>query len=207
MNVSDRQLVRRVLAGKEDAFDRFFDDYFPALYRFAMTRLDYNEDAAEEVAQATICRAIGKLATFRGESALFTWLCTFCRHEISAYVRRNRLDLQHVNLVEENPEIRAALELTTAKIEGPEAAANRTEIGRLVLVALDLLPPQYGRALEWKYLEDLSVKQIASRLTLSPKATESLLTRARVAFRDCYSTLIRSPGLKDARMRPMESSS
>ena len=207
MSRDDRHLVRRMLAGKDGSFDQFFDDYFPALYRFAVTRLDHNEDAAEEVAQATICKAITKLATFRGEAALFTWLCTFCRHEISAYVRRNRLDLKHLNLVEETPEIRAALESSASLLEQPEAAANREEIGRLVQVALDQLPPQYGNILEWKYLEDLPVKEIAARLDLSPKAAESLLTRARGAFRDCFASLTQSPTMRGAQSRPLESSS
>jgi DNA-directed RNA polymerase specialized sigma24 family protein len=58
-------------------------------------------------------------------------------------------------------------------------------------VALDHLSPHYGeegQALEWKYLDGLSVKEIAARLRLAPKAAESLLTRARRAFRDGFST-------------------
>ena len=70
MNLRDRGLVRRMLAGDERAFDEFFEGHFPGLYRFALTRLNHNEDAAEEVAQATICKAIRKLTTYRGEAAL-----------------------------------------------------------------------------------------------------------------------------------------
>lgn len=40
----DRALVRRLLAGDEAAFERFFDDYFGGLYRFALTRLDHDEE-------------------------------------------------------------------------------------------------------------------------------------------------------------------
>ena len=182
-----------MLAGDDPAFDEFFEGHFPGLYRFAMTRLNHDEDAAEEVAQATICKAITKLATYRGEAALFTWLCTFCRHEISAYYRRNKMQARHVNLIEDTPEIRAALESSSGMLEGPEAALDRAEIGRLVQVALDQLPSHYGSALEWKYLEGSSVKEIATRLQLSPKAAESLLTRAREAFRDGFTTLTRTP--------------
>ncbi|MBF8300295.1 MAG: polymerase sigma-70 factor, subfamily, partial [Acidobacteria bacterium] len=80
---SDKAVVGRMLGSDEAAFDHFFDTYFSRLYRFAVTRLDNDADAAEEVVQATLCKAIAKLATYRGEAALFTWLCTFCRHEIS----------------------------------------------------------------------------------------------------------------------------
>ena len=83
----DTSLARRMLAGDESAFDAFFETYFPGLYRFALARLDGNADAAEDVTQATLCAAIRKIGTYRGEAALFTWLCTFCRHELSARSR------------------------------------------------------------------------------------------------------------------------
>ena len=59
----------------------------------------------------------------------------------------------------------------------------------MVQVALDVLPAHYANALEWKYIEDLPVKQIAERMNLGLKATESLLTRAREAFRDAFSAV------------------
>jgi len=206
VSVRDRELVRRMLAGDERAFDDFFDGYFPGLYRFALTRLGHDEDAAEEVAQATICRVIGKLRTYRGEAALFTWLCTFCRHEISAYCRRNKTRFRHVDLIEDSPAVRAALESGVAALDGPATAFDRAEIGRLVQVALDQLPAHYGNALEWKYLEELSVKEIAARLGLSPKAAESLLTRAREAFRDGFAALTRAPLTRVPQARQEEAS-
>ena len=206
MNSRDRGLVRRMIGGEDDAFDEFFEGYFPGLYRFALTRVDHDEDAAEEVAQATMCKVITKLSTYRGEAALFTWLCTFCRHEISAYFKRNRIVARKVDLIEDAPEVRAAMESLGATFAGPESALDREELGRLVQVALDRLPRNYGNVLEWKYLDDQSVKQIAGRLKLSPKAAESLLTRARDAFRDCFSTLTRSPRSRTSHLKPAESS-
>lgn len=189
MSLADRALARRMLAGDEPAFNEFFDRHFRALYRFALSRLNQDEDAAEEVAQATICRAITKLGTYRGEAALFTWLCTFCRHEISAYYKRKGITAVQVDLIEDLPEVRAALESLGTELDDPAAALDQKELGRLVQVTLDQLPGRYGNALEWKYLEEMSVKEIAARLDLSPKAAESLLTRAREAFRDGFRTL------------------
>ncbi len=206
MNRRDRGLLRRMLAGDQRAFDEFFDGHFPGLYRFALARLNHDENAAEDVAQATICKAITKLGTYRGEAALFTWLCTFCRHEISAFYKRSKITARQVDLIEDTPEVRAALESLGGVFEGPENAFDRAEIGRLVQVALDQLPSHYGNALEWKYLEGLSVKAIAGKLKLSPKAVESLLTRAREAFRDGFSTLTRTPSRRVSRPRPAETS-
>lgn len=207
MNFRDRRLTRRMLAGDERAFDEFFNGNFSGLYRFALSRLDHDEDAAEEVAQATICKAITKLGTYRGEATLFTWLCTFCRHEISTYYKRNKIVARHVDLIEDAPEVRAVVESLGAEFDNPESAFDRQELVRLVQVALDQLPAHYGNALEWKYLEDLSVVEIAARLELSPKAAESLLTRAREAFRDGFGTLTGAAARRIRRLKPMESSS
>jgi len=186
----DLRFIRRILSGDAPSFDEFFDRYFPALYRFALARLGGDADSAEEVVQETLCRAIPKLHTFRGDAALFTWLCTFCRHEISALLHRQRRAGSQVPLIEEAPEVRAALESLAAIVEDDaEASARRAEVRRLVRLVLDHLPGRYGSALEWKYIDGLPVREIAARLKLSEKAAESLLTRARNAFRDEFLAL------------------
>jgi RNA polymerase sigma-70 factor (ECF subfamily) len=190
---SDGQLARRMLAGDERAFEAFFDGHFPALYRFALVRLAYDADAAEEVAQTAMCKAVSKLGTYRGEALLFTWLCTFCRREIWAVHRRRRQTGRAIELVEDTPEVRAALEsLVHALDAGPEETLIRGELRRLVQLTLDRLPVRYRNALEWKYVEEVSVNEIAGRLALSSKAAESLLTRAREAFRHAFSVLTRN---------------
>lgn len=204
MNRADRSLVRRLIRGDEQAFEEFFERTFRGLYRFALARVNQDQDAAEEVAQAALCKAITKLSTYRGEAALFTWLCTFCRHEISAWYRRHRAIPIRVDLVEDVPEIRAALETLGAGEDDPGAALRRQELGRLVQVTLDQLPGRYGNVLEWKYLEEISVKEIARRLDVSPKAAESLLTRAREAFRDGFRTLTGASLPKSAPPRRQE---
>src|SRR5262245_57342870 len=192
LHFRDKSLVRRMLAGEEAAFDEFFGACFPALYRFALPRMNAQADAAEEVVQATLCRAISKLGTYRGEAALFTVLCTFCRHEISAYYRRAGRNPARVDFVEDSVEIASTLESLRAPLQdGPEDSLLRAELTRLVHVTLDLLPARYADALEWKYVEGLAVKEIAARLGLGPKAAESVLSRARQAFRDGFSTLTR----------------
>jgi DNA-directed RNA polymerase specialized sigma24 family protein len=87
--------------------------------------------------------------------------------------------------------MRGALEsLAAIAGGGPEEEFRRKEVARLVQVTLDNLPYPYGDTLEWKYLQGHSVREIASRLRLTPKAAESLLTRARQAFREGFSTLL-----------------
>jgi RNA polymerase sigma-70 factor (ECF subfamily) len=184
IQITDRQLVARMQRGDEAAFGEFFEGHFAPLYRFALPRVGGDADVAEEVVQATLSRAVRKLHTFRGEAALLTWLCTFCRHEISAHYEKVGSMPQMVNLSDDSTEIRAALESL-----GAEDSQRRSDTARLVQVVLDRLPDRYGDALEWKYIEGLSVNEIAMRLGVGAKAAESLLTRARAAFRDAFTAV------------------
>lgn len=187
---SDRVLVKRLLRGEERAFEEFFNTYFPRLYRFALIRLRLDHDAAEDVVQATLCKAVEAIGSFRGEASLFTWLCTLCRHEIGAFIRKGSRGRAWGDPQEDGPESRGALESLAAAIEtGPERDLQRRELARLVQVTLDFLPAAYGDALEWKYALEMPVKEIAARLQVSPKAAESLLTRARAAFRREFAAL------------------
>jgi RNA polymerase sigma-70 factor (ECF subfamily) len=186
-NGSERELVRRMLGGDEQAFDEFFADYFPRLFRFAVLRLR-DQDAAEDLVQISLIAGVRNLASWRGEATLFTWLCTICRREIAAWEKRTSRRVT-VSLAEDDPGLRAALESIGAAAEAPDAGLARADTGRIVQLVLDHLPPRYSRALEWKYLEDLSVDDIAVRLQCTPKAAESLLTRARDAFRDAFAAV------------------
>lgn len=181
----DRFLAARMVRGDEVAFGEFFEIHFAALFRFAMPRVGNDASAAEEVVQAALCRAVRKLGSYRGEAALLTWLCTFCRHEISAYFDKQSRVPPMVELLDDVPEVRAALESLGAA-DRPEAALRRNETSRIVQIVLDSLPGHYGDSLEWKYIDGLSVAEIAERLGVGVKAAESTLTRARAAFRDAF---------------------
>ena len=184
---SDRELVRRMLGGDEGAFDEFFADYFPRLFRFAVLRLR-DPDAAEDIVQTSLMAAMRHLGSWRGEASLFTWLCTICRREIAAWQKRTTRRVI-VSLEDDDASLRAALDSIGAAADAPDARLARADTGRTVQLALDHLPPRYSRALEWKYLEELSVDDIAGRLQCTPKAAESLLTRARAAFRDAFAAV------------------
>ena len=97
---------------------------------------------------------------------------------------------QHIVLTEDHPEIRAVVESLDAPVgDNPNRQYQKYEATRLIQVALDKLPSHYGDVLEWKYIEGYSVKEIASRMGQSPDAVQSLLARAKNAFRDIYQTL------------------
>jgi len=181
----ESELIRRMLAGDERAFDAFFESHFPRLYRFALPRLNGDVEATREVVQATLGKAMRKLADFRGEAALFTWLCQICRREVVDRLRSERRHSDRIVLIDDRPELRAAIE----SLEAPDEydlvkSYGRAEVGRLVQTVLDRLPARYGDALEWKYVEGRSVEEIGERLGIGHTAAQSLLARARVSFRE-----------------------
>ncbi len=185
----DRKLVRRLVRGDERAFDAFVEEYYPRLYRFAYSRVGHDAASAEDVVQSTFTNVIRKIGTYRGEAALFSWLCTFCRYEIAAHWRRRGQRGAEVGLLEDSPDARAALETLGVLQENTRARFESEELARIVWAVLDHLPLGYGNALQWKYIQGLSVREIAARLGVSQKAAESQLTRARQAFRDGFAAV------------------
>lgn len=184
------ELIAGMLKGDERAFTAFFDSYFPRVYRFALPRLGGDADATAEVVQATLVKAMRKLADFRNEASLFTWVCQICRHEVVDWLRAQRRHSDKVVLMEDSPELRAAVDAIAAPdTEEPANRYSAAETRRLVRSVLDRLPPRYGDALEMKYVEGLSVEEIGVELGIGTTATQSLLARARVAFRDALESV------------------
>lgn len=186
----DKYLVKQLLDGDQEAFDRFFNENFARLYRFASTRMPDDPEGTREIVQIVLTKALRKLHTFRGESALFTWLCAICRNEVSDWLAKQVRYRQRIVLTEDHPEIQAAVDSFQAPpSDCPEHNLQRTELIRLIQVALDRLPPKYGNVLEWKYVEGYSVREIATKMNMGNEATQSLLARAKRAFSDVYGSL------------------
>jgi RNA polymerase sigma-70 factor (ECF subfamily) len=185
----ERKLVERMRSGEEDAFEMFAECYIPGLYRFAQKRLDNNRELTQEVVQSTVCKAIEKLDSYRAEAPLFTWLCACCRNEIAAHYRRLGRRPREVALDEGMAESNPSGGFPAVSLAGLEERLYRAESAELVHAALDRLPSSYARAVEWRYLEGLEVAEVARRLELSYKAAESVLSRARKAFREAYEHL------------------
>ena len=179
MHGEDLRLAKRVVNKDKRAAEEFFNSYFPRLFRFVSLRTP-GDSVCEDLVQETLIKAIRHLDGYRGEAALFTWLCQIARNQISDYYRYHERKEAPLVSLDDDPQIRAILESLHLHEEGP---ADRIAITQIVQLTLDYLPDQYGRALEWKYLEGLTVEEIARRLDTGVVAAQSLLARARHAFR------------------------
>lgn len=185
----DRLLAKRVARGDESAFESFFKEYFPRLFRFTLTRTGGDSDLAEEIVQRTMCKVVQKMGSYRGEALLFTWLCQICRNEMVAAYRQKGIRDESAVPLEDNPGVRAALESMSTDADTPELQESRNELARFVRVTLEYLPQNYATALELKYIRGCSVEEIGVELGVSAKAAESVLSRARAAFKEGFRSL------------------
>ncbi len=179
----DRKLVKRILAGDERALKSFVDDYFPRLYRYARHRLNCEADV-EDVVQIVLSQAARRLETFRGESTLLTWLVKICRHEISKHLEKSKKSADLMAPFLNDDLLRSIVESIESPDHCPEAEALREEYITVIQFALDQLPEHYARVLELKYVEGYNSKEIGTILNSSDEAIQSLLARARRAFKE-----------------------
>lgn len=184
----DRALARKITGGNSEAFEEFFREYFPRLYRFTLTRVNGDASLAEEIVQRTMCLVVRKLHSYRGEALLFTWLCQICRNEMSSVFKERCMDPRSEIPLEDNPAVQAALASLSLDL-GPEKSRSDDEVARFVRVTLEYLPTRYACALEMKYIRGCSVDEIGECLNISSKAAESVLSRARDAFREGFRSL------------------
>lgn len=186
----DRKLAKAVLKGDERALKQFMDEYAPRLFRYARHRLGNLADV-DEVVQATLSQAARRLETYRSEATLLTWLVQICRHEISrTLARASRTDMMEPFLNDEL--LRTVVEHVADESTSPELEASRGELISLVQFALDQLPEHYAKALELKYVQGYGSREIAQALGSTDEAIQSLLARARRAFREVCGEALRT---------------
>jgi RNA polymerase sigma-70 factor (ECF subfamily) len=188
---ADRALVVRMRAGDQRAFDEFFNTCTPRLLAFAARRTAMDITQLEDIVQNTLLKAVRKLDSYRGEAALFTWLTQICRNELSDAHRKAARQPEHVSLDE-------STNLTLAQLRGseslePAAALEWSTRRSAIMHILNTMPDQYTRALEAKYGDGLSVEDIALEFGLTLAAAQSLLSRARQAFRTRWRSKYHEP--------------
>jgi RNA polymerase sigma-70 factor (ECF subfamily) len=131
-----------------------------------------------------------RLSTYRGEAALYSWICQIAANEISDYWQKRKRDGAHLVFAEDDPTVQAVIAtLRAGEADSPEARRFSAELARIVQATLDNLPGRFGDALEWKYLDGLTVVDIAQRLDISTAAAQSVLQRARAAFREAFKAI------------------
>ena len=182
--LDDRDLLDRMRSGEQRAFDEFFEAYAERLGAFAARRCSLDAAALEDVVQVTMINAVRGLATFRGGSTLFTWLCQICRNHLADLARKAQRQPRQKSLDEMLAGGNTASVVELADFRDPlDECADDSE-RNAVRVAINHLPASYARILELRFGDELTVPEIARVLQLSESAAESRLSRARLAFRE-----------------------
>ena len=169
----ERQLRGAILRGDELAWRVWYDESFANLLAYVAWRLGGRRDHVDEIVQETWLTAVRKIRAFDPEQASFAaWLQGVAANLIKNHVRRTSRAPQSL-----------AMDPVSTSGDETEQQAERTE---RIAAALVALPPRYEAVLKAKYLDGLPIATIAREWHESTKAIESLLTRAREAFRRLY---------------------
>jgi RNA polymerase sigma factor (sigma-70 family) len=158
-------LLRGAADGNPDAIRTLIEQHLSAIHGFV--RVSVGPTTTEDIMQETLIEAIRSAGSFRGESALTTWLHTIAKRRIFRQFGKER----------RQKEITERLSREVPDSETP--VDHRDQLAR----ALDKLSSSHRQAIVMKYLDDLSVTQIADALDKSRVQVQSLLQRARFALR------------------------
>lgn len=167
-----------------------YREYAPRIYHLAR-RLLSNDADAEDVTQDVLLQVVRKLHTFRGESALPTWLHRVTVNAALAHRERraNRAKHEITSGGEDVFESRAAAEPSNGvklprKPGDPSSLALAAEQRRLIDQAIAMLPEPFRDVYVLADVEGLPNADIADALGLSVPAVKSRLHRARLRMRD-----------------------
>jgi RNA polymerase sigma-70 factor (ECF subfamily) len=170
---TDQAVSLEALVADPLLFRTWYDDALPRVYRYLLTRCG-DQALAEEVTQEAFVEAIRSRRKFRGRSDPVTWVIAIGRNRLVDHIRHDRRSAsRHLRLIDSRRDL--------------ESSAWRTSDEREAIdQALATLLPDQRLALTLRYLDQLPVREIAALLHKSESATESVLSRAREAFRLAY---------------------
>ena len=165
----------------EDEFRALYLQHARMVYNLCLNYLHGREDA-QEATQDVFVKVHERLVGFKGDASVGTWIYRItintCLDRLKARRRKKRSLLGWFSLSDEHVERSASL-----LFDHPGVAAEDREALERLFAVVDDLPEQQRTALMLKTAEDLSMNAIAEVMGLTPKAVESLLSRARANLR------------------------
>src|SRR5271154_3310691 len=166
---SDSELLRRHVAGDDEAFGELFRRHRDRLWAVALRTVCDPEEAADALQDAMVS-AFRRAGDFRGESAVTTWL-----HRIVVNASLDRLRRRASRPVLSAGDEQASETLVPRDGDPPRTADTRLDVD----AALRMLPPQQRAALVVVDMLGFSVADAAVILDISPGTVKSRCARAR----------------------------
>lgn len=174
--LSDVDVVRRVLAGETALFEIIMRRYNQRIYR-AVRSIVRNDHEAEDVMQQAYVNAYANLHQFAERASFATWLTRIAINEAFARVRPRPLRLAD----DIDEKIMTEIE---SNAPNPEQQAVATEMKNAVENEIASLPEGYRSVLMLREVEGLSTSETASILGLNDDVVKQRLHRARTMLRD-----------------------
>jgi RNA polymerase sigma-70 factor (ECF subfamily) len=181
---SDAQLHQELLHGSLDAVEELVARFGPKTYRLAL-RITGKPEDAQEVTQDVMWTVARKIDTFKGESALGSWIYRITAN--AAYQKlRGRRDRDEVSwetllpAFDGDGHFAEPVRDWSAAFEDPALQAEARERLRQ---AIDSLPPDYRTAFVLHDMEGLPNPEIAELLSISLPAVKSRVHRSRLFLR------------------------
>ena len=178
----DGELLRRLCDGDESAVADLAREYGPRIQQMALRYLRNAEDA-EEITQDVLFKTVEKVADFRGDAALSSWLY---RVTFNAAMSRLR-QLRALRGAEASGAAADTPEDTPSEIPDWSAmadeAALRGQMRRRLALAVRSLPPIYRGPVILRDVRGLSTEEASSALHLSDETLKSRLHRGRRLLR------------------------
>jgi RNA polymerase sigma-70 factor (ECF subfamily) len=178
----DNALLERLQAGDERAVGELVDTYGQRIYQLAFRYLRNREDA-EEVTQDVLFKVIRKVAAFRGDAALSSWI-----YRITFNTAMSRLrTAKHQTVPSDEPvTVDGVRRLKREPADWSELADERVfraELRRRVLRAILALPVIYRAPVVLRDLQGLSTEEASARLRVKDQTLKSRLHRGRLILR------------------------
>ncbi len=161
--------------------EQIYHAYAPRVYNVAR-KMVRNDADAEDVTQDVLLKVVRKLPTFRGASALPTWLHRVTVNAVLSH--RRKLAVREEGRSHDPFDTIVSETADTVGMPTPEVQLARRESRALIERAIAKLPPLYREVFLFSDVDELPNAEIAERLNLSLPAVKSRLHRARQLLRD-----------------------
>lgn len=184
----DRQLISRLQAGDESAVQELAERYTPRIYQLALRHMKNREDA-EEVTQDVLIKVYRKVGSFRGDSALSSWIYRITFNTAMSRLRNGRLaraadkERERVELAMTEDHARAPRQPADWS-HMPDEELLRAQLRHAVTEAIADLPEIYRAPVVLRDIQGLSTEEASSRLHLKDQTLKSRLHRGRLMLRE-----------------------
>jgi RNA polymerase sigma-70 factor (ECF subfamily) len=171
---TEKDIVKGILSGNETVLRQFYQQNVSKLTNFIRQRVS-NEKDVEELVQDTLQATIEGMRDFTFRSTLYTYMCGIAKRRVIDFYRKQKIKRIVFSRM-------PAIEKLLVFITTPEEQLDEKLLEQKILHTFEKISPQYRLLLKLKYIEELPIKEIASKLNISFKSVESMLFRARKAF-------------------------